>query len=521
VPIAAFFLALVLGGMWVLGTRGSEFLPPFNEGSAQINLILPPGSSLETSDEFGERLEKLVMTVDGVATAGRRTGRAEGDEHAEGVNWSEVIVSFDPESGRTREEVLAEIRDKMAHEFPGVTASAEQPLAHLLSHLLSGVTAQVAIKIFGDDLAVLRRTARQVEQAVRPIAGVVDLNVEQQVLVEQVKVTPKRAELARHGLDVHHVAETVELALEGAEVSRLIRGQYSYPIVLRLEREDRKDLPTVRNLLVSAPDGRLLRLGDVADVGLSLTPNNISRENVSRRIVVKHNVQGRPLGEVVADVERALDGVRAGLPAGYSIRTSGQFEARQEAARLVALLSFVSLGVMFLLVYGHFRSVNLAVQTLLNIPMAFVGAVVFVLATNQSVSIATLVGLISLGGIAARNKILLIDHYLHLMVEEGETFSMDMIVRAGRERIVPVLMTALTSGIALVPLVLAPGQPGRELLYPVASVIVGGLVSTTLLDVLLTPGLFWLFGGPAAKAATAAEAEADADVDRMAREFEP
>jgi Cu/Ag efflux pump CusA len=434
--------------------------------------------------------------------AGRRTGRAEGDEHAEGVNVTELIVSFDPESERGREEILGDIRARIHEALPGVASSVEQPLAHLLSHLLSGVTAQVAIKVFGDDLAVLREKASAVEAALRGIRGVVDLSVEPQVLVEQVEVRPRRAELARLGLDVHHVAETVELALEGDEVSRLVLGQFAYPIVLRLEHEDRKDLPTVRDLLITSRDGRRLRLGDVADVQLTRTPNNINRENVSRRIVVKHNVAGRPLGDVVADVERALAPVRAGLPAGYALRISGQFEAQAEASRLVLLLSLLSLAVMFLLVYMHFGSANLALQTLMNIPMAFVGAVVFVLATDQTVSIATLVGLISLGGIAARNKILLLDHYLHLMREEGEAFSREMILRAGKERIVPVLMTALTSGIALVPLVLSPGEPGRELLYPVASVIVGGLVSTTLLDLLLTPGMFWTFGRGAAERIT-------------------
>jgi len=518
--IASVLFAFVLGGTWVLATRGTEFLPPFNEGSAQINLILPPGCSLETSDEFGRRLEALVMEVDGIVTAGRRTGRAEGDEHAEGINWSEVIVSFDPDSGRTRDEILAEIRGKMDQAFPGIAKSVEQPLAHLISHMLSGVSAQVAIKIFGDDLAVLRRTANEVAATIRSVPGVTDLIVEPQVLVEQVQVDPKREELARLGVDVRHVAETVELALEGGEVSRLILGQYSYPIILRLERKDRKDLPTVRNLMLHA-GGRRLRLGDVADVRLSRTPNNINRENVRRRIVVQHNVAGRSLGEVVGEVDRALDGVRARLPAGYSIRISGQFEAQAQAAEVILLLSLLSLAVMFLLLFMHFRSVNLALQTLLNIPMAFVGAVVFVVATDQSISIATLVGLIALAGIAARNKILLLDHYLHLMREEGEEFTRAMIERAGRERIVPVLMTALTSGIALVPIVLSPGQPGRELLYPVASVIVGGLVSTTLLDVLLTPGVFWLFGRRAAERVVAAEEnDNDPDAERVSGQFE-
>jgi len=516
--IASILAGLVVAGVWVLNTRGTEFLPAFNEGSAQINLILPPGTSLETSNEFGRKLEKLVVGVEGVETAGRRTGRAEGDEHAEGVNMSEVIVSFDPESERTREEILADIREEMKVTFPGVATAVEQPLAHLMSALLSGVNAQVAIKVFGEDLTVLRRIGQEVGNAVRPIPGVADLIVEPQVLVEQVQIQPRREELARRGLSVRDVGETVELALEGAQLSRMVIGQFSYPIVLRLEYEDRKDMPTVKGLLVGSGHDKL-RLGDVADVRLSRTPNNVNRENVSRRIVVQHNVQGRSLGEVVADVQRALEPVRAKMPPGYSIRISGQFEAQEEAAQVVSVLSLLSLGAMFLLIYMHFGSANLSIQTLLNIPMAFVGAVMFIVATKQTISIATLVGLISLGGIAARNKILLLDHYIHLMKEEGEAFSKEMIVRAGKERIVPVLMTALTTGIALIPLVAAPGQPGRELLYPVASVIVGGLVSTTLLDVLLTPGLFWTFGRQAAERIASEHKGKDAAVERMAAQF--
>jgi Cu/Ag efflux pump CusA len=263
-----------------------------------------------------------------------------------------------------------------------------------------------------------------------------------------------------------------------------------------------------------------VRLGDVADVRLEPTPNAVNREDVSRRIVVQHNVTGRSLGEVVADVESALEPLRAELPSGYAIRLGGQFEAQESASRTVFLLSFVSLGIMFLVLAMHFRSVNLAVQVLLNIPAAFIGAVAFLLLTNQTLSIATLVGFVSLGGIASRNGILLIDHYLHLLKEEHMPFGVEMLVRAGRERIVPVLMTALTSGIALIPLVVAPDEPGRELLYPVASVIVGGLISTTLLDVLLTPGVFQVFGRRTAEAQVARHETDDEQVDALAVRFE-
>ena len=515
--ITALLMALVLCGGFVLALRGSEFLPAFNEGSAQVNLFLPPGTNLETSNAFGRRLEKVVLGVTGVASVGRRTGRAEDDEHAMGIETTEMILTFDPESKRSRDEMLAELRERVGEAFPGASIEVEQPLAHLLSHLLSGVAAQVAIKISGDDLAILRRFAERIEGAISGVPGVVNANVEPIAMVEQIQVEPDRAALARLGLSVSDIAEAVEIAFEGQRVGSYREGDFVFPVVVRLREEDRRDPHAVRSLIVREASGgaghdakehgaddsgqrpNAVRLGDVARVRRAAGPNGVQRENARRRLVVRHNVQDRSLTATVADVERAIETIRKDLPEGYSLSLSGQFEAQQEAARVIAILSVVSLGLMFLLIYGHFRSVNLTLQTLLNIPMAFVGAVAMILLSGQTLSIATLVGLISLGGIAARNKILLVDHYLHLMAEEGEEFSQDMILRAGKERIVPVLMTALTSGLALLPLILAPDQPGRELLYPVASVIVGGLITTTLLDLLLTPGVFWLFGRRAAE----------------------
>ncbi|MDA1194219.1 MAG: efflux RND transporter permease subunit [Planctomycetota bacterium] len=500
VPIASVVGGLCVIGLVLLGTGGSEFLPPFNEGSAQVNLVLPPGTSLEMSDAFGQRLEKVVMAVDGVGHVGRRTGRAEGDEHAMGVNITEMIVSFDPQSTRSRADVLGDIRAGIQESFPGVPNTTEQPLAHLLSHLLSGVTSQVAIKIEGQDMVVLNRLASAVEGRISGIDGVTDLMVEPAQPTQRIEVRPRRADLARHGLRVDEIAETVELAMEGEEVSRLLQGEFGYPIVLRLREEDRRDTHALGALRIRGRDGRTFALDDVADVAEGWTISEVKRENQSRRLVVQHNVEGRSLSEVVTDVEAALDGIRADLPPGYSIRTSGQFEAQAQATRTITVLSLLSLLVMFLVLYSHFRSVNLTLQVLLNIPAAFLGAVAMIVLTGQTLSVATLVGLVALGGIASRNGILLIDHYLHLMREEGAGFSAEMIVRAGQERIVPVLMTALTSGVALVPLVLSPGEPGRELLYPVASAIVGGLISSTLLDVLLTPGVFLVFGRKAAEA---------------------
>ncbi len=506
--VALCVAALILVAAFVM-TTGSTFLPPFNEGTAQVNVVLPPDSSLETSARFGRRLEELVRDVDGVLSVARRTGRAPGDEHAMPVSVSEAIVNFDPASERSREEVIEEIRERLSHEFPGVATSTEQPLAHLLSALLSGVTAQVAIKISGPDLDVLRDTAAQVEAKVRNISGVRDLYTEPQVLISQVEVKPRRTELSRLGVDVAALAETVELAMGGQEVSRLQVGQMSYPIKVLLEEEDRQNLEQLAGLYLRTGDNSLTRIGDVADVRVSTTPNNINRENVQRRIVVQHNVGGRSLGEVVGDVEKALEPIREKLSAlpGYAIRISGQFEAQQEATRLIMTLSAVSLLLMVLILYMHFKSIKLALLVLLTRPIAFIGAGAYVVLSGQVMSVATLVGFIALLGIAARNAILLVDHYMHLLREEGESFSLEMLVRAGQERVVPVLMTALTSGIGLVPLALAADQPGRELLYPVATVIIGGLVTNTLLDFLVMPGLFWRFCRVEAERLTAVKSQ--------------
>lgn len=494
--ISAVLAMLVLCGLFVLATRGSTFLPEFNEGTAQVNLILPPDTSLEVSDAMGRRMETVLKDVDGVQHIGRRTGRAPGDEHAMPVSVTEAIVTFDPASTRPREEIIEEIRGRLAQEFPGVPAQTEQPLAHLLSHLLSGVTAQVAIKISGPDLDILRDTAREIETAIKGIEGVRDLYVDPQVLIDEVKVEPRREALGQHGLAVSELGETIELAMGGEPVAYLQAGQVRYPISIRLREDQRRNMNQLRELYLRRDDGGRVLLSDVAKVGLSKTPNNINRENTQRRMVVQHNVSGRSLGEVVADVERAIEPVRRKLAVmpGYAIRVSGQFEAQQEATRLIVLLSCVSLGAMFLILFMHFRSAVLSILVLADLPMAFIGAVAFILLTGQNLSVATLVGLIALGGMASRNGILLLDHYLHLMREEREPFGVELLVRAGQERMVPVLMTALSSGIGLVPLALSPGQPGREILYPVATVIIGGLISSTLLDFLLRPGLFWVFG---------------------------
>jgi HME family heavy-metal exporter len=478
---------------------GRDFLPPFNEGTVQVNALAPPGTSLEASNNFGSMIDERLMAVPGVASVGRRTGRAELDEHAEGVNVSEVIVTMKPESDRSREEVLADIRTELEN-VPGVVTSAEQPLQHLISHMISGVKAQIGIKVFGDELAVLRDKAKQIEKAIAGVSGITDLLVEQQVEIPQLQIQTRRDELARYGLSVDDVNEFVETAMQGRTVSEVLQGQRSFDLVVRLDEPYREDLEYLKRLVINLPAGGGVPLANVADIVEATGPNTINRENVRRRIIIQCNTAGRDLGSIVADIETRLAPIRSSLPPGYFIEVGGQFESQQSATRMIGLLSIVSLVCMFLALYTLFGSVNLSLQVLSALPMAAIGAVAALIVTNQSLTVASLVGFISLAGIASRNGILLIAHYLHLVRYEGERFTPEMIERAGKERLAPMLMTALTAGIALVPLALSAGEPGKEILYPVATVIIGGLISSTLLDFFVHPALFWVFGRRQAEA---------------------
>ena len=493
------FTVVFIGSIFLLTKLGTQFLPEFNEGSVQVNLTLPPDTSLITSDKYGELMEQELLDVEGVSFVGRRSGRAEGDEHAEGVNRSEAIVSIDPKSDRTREEVLAEIRERLNEKLPGAAVTADQPLAHLISHMLSGVTSQVSIKIFGADLKEMREIAEKIEAEAKEIDGVTDLTIGQQVLTPRIIVKPINDNLKRFGVTVKQIAETVELGLEGGEIDRMIDGQYSYGIVLRLNEKSRNDMEDIRDLYIHKESGEMVRLRDVAEVKMAQSYNTIKHEGGSRRLVVSHNIQGRSLGEVVEELKVKIDEIRQDIPQGYSIKIGGQYEAQQNASRRILWLSAASILLMFIILYGHFKSISLSVQLMLGIPLAFIGAALYVYLSGQTISIATLVGFIALGGVAARNGILLIDHYIHLIKTEKLDFTVDTLVIAGQQRLVPVLMTALTSGIALIPIALSPGAPGKEILYPVATVIIGGLISSTILDFMFTPALFWIFGKKALK----------------------
>ncbi len=483
---------VLLAGLFVLNLE-RDFLPPFNEGAVQLNVVLPPGTSLAMSNEIAGRVERRLQEIQDILKFVRRTGRAELDEHAEGVNMSEFILELDPESPRSREEQLNEIREAMA-DIPGIVTAVEQPLAHLISHMLSGVKAQIGIKIYGDDLDTLRRRAQEMRAAIQQVPGVRDLLVEPQVTIPQLRIQLDRDKLLLYGLTPVGVNEFVETAMNGQVVSEVLIGQRTFDLLIRMDENYRENLEALRRLTIDLEGGGKVPLEAVARIYKSGGPNTINRENVRRRIVLQCNVSDRGVVDVVQDIQKRVQPVIEKLPAGYFVEYSGQFESQQSASRVIAALFIVSMVGVFLVLFTMFRSVNLSLQVMMALPMAFIGSVVALVITGQTLTVAAMVGFISLAGIASRNGILLLNHYLHLVKYEGEDWTKEMIVRAGLERLAPVLMTALTSGIGLVPLVLAAGEPGKEILYPVATVILGGLISSTLLDFFVHPALFWLIG---------------------------
>ena len=494
------FATLVGVGLAALFVSSLErdFLPPFNEGVMQLNVVLPPGTSLQTSTNINRKVEQRLKEIEDVLQFVRRTGRAELDEHAEGVNMSEYIVELDPESTRNREQQLDEIREAMA-DVPGIVTAVEQPIAHLISHMLSGVKAQIGIKIYGDDLDMLRRKAQEMQSAMQSVAGVTDLLVEPQVVIPQLRIELDRDKLLLYGLTPVEVNEFIETAMNGQVVSEVLMGQRTFDLLIRMDEQYRENIQSLRRLTIDLDDGGKVPLDSVANIYESGGPNTINREKVRRRIILQCNVSERGVVDVVHDIQQRVQPVVESLPPGSFVEYSGQFESQQSATRVIGALFVVAMIGVFLVLFTMFRSVNLSLQVMAALPMAFIGSVAALVITGQTLTVAAMVGFISLAGIASRNGILLLNHYLHLVEYEGETWTKEMIVRAGLERLAPVLMTALTSGIGLVPLVLAAGEPGKEILYPIATVILGGLISSTLLDFFVHPALFWLFGLKAAE----------------------
>ena len=465
------------------------FLPAFNEGSLVLSLMFNPGTSLAEANRMGAVAEQLIGQVPGVGQVGRRTGRAELDEHAEGVHSTEIDVDLRRDGKPVdRETVMAQIRAQLSL-LPAQVAIG-QPISHRLDHLLSGVRAQIALKIFGDDIDTIRALAEQMREKLAKVPGLVDLTVEKQVLIPQIMVRLDPQRLAQTGMSPGEALRVLQALTDGIRGAQIVDGARRYDLVLRLPDHQRSPQDLARTL-VDTPAGRL-PVSSFAAVEEADGPNQIGRENGRRRIVVYANTDGSDMGPIVGAIRHVI--ATTPLPSGSFVSLEGQFLAQEEATNRILGLSLVSLALMFLVLYSRYRSMVLVVIIMANIPLALIGSVIAMWMTGVTLSVATMVGFITLAGIATRNGILKISHYVNLCRVEGEGFGQVMIVRGSIERLTPVLMTALVAAFALVPLLLASDAPGKEILHPVAVVIFGGLISSTLLDTLLTPLLYWRFG---------------------------
>ena len=476
------------------------FLPPFNEGTLTVNVVLNPGTSLAESNRIAALAEQIVAAVPEVTQVGRRTGRAELDEHAEGVHYTEMDVDLKA-SERSREEIINDLRTRLA-VLPAVS-NVGQPISHRLDHLLSGVRAQIALKVYGDDLDTLRSLAGDLRTRLAQIPGVTDLAVEKQVLIPQIKIHVDYEQVAQYGLAPGALLRSLEQMIEGERVTQVVEGNRRFDLVVRLP-ESGRGLQELSNLLIETPTGAvpLSRLARIED---GEGPNQVSRENSRRRIVISANTDGSDMSRVIDDIRAEL--ASKPLPEGYFTALEGQFQAQEQAAQLIALLATVSLTMIFLVLYSRYRSTALTLIIMGNIPLALVGSVIALWISGQPLSVAALVGFITLTGISTRNGILKISHYINLCAFEGETFGQRMIVRGSLARLTPVLMTALVAAFALVPLLVSADAPGKEVLHPVAVVIFGGLISSTLLDTLLTPLMFWRWGRQPLERLLAAKAD--------------
>ncbi|MGK7395132.1 MAG: efflux RND transporter permease subunit [Candidatus Cyclobacteriaceae bacterium M3_2C_046] len=464
---------------------GRSFLPEFNEGSLVISAVGPPGMSLEESNKTGRLIEQLLLEIPEIEVVTRRTGRSELDEHAQGVNAAEIDAPFKL-SGKSKEAFFEEVRNKLG-VVPGVNITLGQPIAHRIDHMLSGTRANIAIKIFGPNLQRLFDLGKQVERNIRPIDGLADVAVDQQIEVPQLRITPRRQMLSAYGMTVGDLMEQVDVAFAGEEAGEIYEGQQYFHLVVRYRQESRNSIENVRSSLISLPNGGQTTLEQLADISSVSSPNSISREDVQRKIVVAANVQERDLRSAVNEIQEVINS-NINLPEGYRVEFGGQFESEAKASQLLLVTAFIALLIIFFLLYYEFKNVKLALVVLINLPLALIGGILILYFTGGVVSIAATIGFISLFGIATRNGILLVSRYEDLR-REGQS-GMDLIRHGALDRLNPILMTAFTTGLALIPLALKGGQPGSEIQSPMAVVILGGLLSATLLNLVVIPAVY-------------------------------
>ncbi|MEP7325590.1 MAG: efflux RND transporter permease subunit [Gemmatimonadota bacterium] len=483
-------LALLIVALAILPTLGKEFLPPFIEGSLTVNVLLQPGTSLQESERIGRIVEQKLLKHPEIVVTGRRTGRAELSEDAEGVQYNEIEVELRSGKGlRPQADLVASLRKDLA-QVPGASLSIGQPLSHRIEHMLSGTRAQLAISLYGPDLPVLRQKAEEIRRVAAGTPGVADLFVEQQTLVPQVQIAIDRAAAARYGLRPGTISQTIQTAFNGSVASQVLEGQATFDLIVWTDSTSRNNIDLIRSLLIDTPSGTKIPIAQVAQVIQSTGPNQITREAVQRKIVIQSNVQGRDLSGFVDDL-RGRIAQQVQLPQGYYLQYGGQFEQQARAQRQLLSLGGVSLVVIFLLLFLAFGSLRAALLVLSNLPLAVIGGIFAVYFTNKTISVASIVGFITLFGIATRNGIMMVTHYIHLRAE-GKPWD-EVVWQGSMERLNPVLMTALVASIGLVPLALRAGQPGTELQYPLAVVILGGMVTATPLTLLVIPALYSRF----------------------------
>lgn len=482
---AAASLVLAIATVPFLGTA---FLPEFNEGALTVSVVTVPGTSLEESNSIGQRVEQILLAQPEVRNTDRRQGRAELDEHAQGVNAAEIDVTLKEDIDK--EALFERLRTEFS-VIPGTNVTVGQPIGHRIDHMLSGTRANIAVKIFGPDLYRLRQVGTEIRDVMQNVPGVADLQLEQQTDVPQLRITADRAAMARYGMTMSHLGEAIDVAFNGEAVSQILEEGRTYDLVVRFPPELRATPEAIAGVMFDAPTGQRVPLSQLARVTVDRGANTISRENVQRKIVVQANVAGRDLGSTVAEIRDAV-AQRVALPSGYFVEYGGQFEAQEESTRTLGALSVLAVAAIFLILFMEFRSTRTALLVMANLPLAVVGGIIAVLLTGRVISIASLVGFVTLFGIATRNGILLVSHYRQLLAE-GASFR-DAVVRGSLERLSPILMTALTAGLALIPLAIGGGEPGNELQTPMAIVILGGLLSATALNMVVLPALYWLFG---------------------------
>lgn len=489
-PVVGASAALLAASIAVTPLFGRTFLPEFNEGALTISAVTLPGTSLAESDRLGRRIEETLLEIPEVATTARRTGRSELDEHAQEVYSSEIDVRLEM-GARSKEEMLAEMRRSLA-AIAGVNITIGQPISHRIDHMLSGTRANIAVKVFGPELHALRAAAERIRGVMAGVDGAVDVSIEQQIDVPQLAIAFDPAEIARYGATPGQLAAAIETAYSGRVVTQILEGERAFDVLVRYRDESRADLAAIENTLIDTPAGIKVPLRTLADIRPDTGPSTITRENAQRKIVVMANVAGRDLGAVIDDIRARID-AEVELPEGYYVVYGGQFESEQAAKRRIAVLALLVVIGIYVLLYLAFGTNRAALLIMVNLPLALIGGILAVLLTGAVVSVGSLIGFIALFGIAARNGLMMVSHYEHLLSEEGASFG-EAVERGSLERLAPVLMTALTAALALLPLVLAGDQPGNEIQAPMGIVILGGLLSSTALNMIVLPALFSRFG---------------------------